>query len=515
MTNTKLPIDGACGDALRKHYPEIADLHLRDMFRNDPSRCETFSLECCDLFLDYSKNRILPQTLQLLIDLAEQSDIPGWRERLLSGDIVNTSEARNATHVAFRMAVDAANSEYRETLTRMRRLSETLYKGQWLGASGQVIRDVVCLGIGGSHLGSAMACHAVDASQSAVTVHFVATAGARELQDCLKDLSPAQTLFVVSTKSFANWETIDNAHQALQWLEGAGLSPARHCIAISGNPQAADILNIDPENCLDIPDSIGGRYSLCSAAGLPFAIHAGMDAFEELLRGAQSMDIHFRDADSPHNMPVILSLLDVWYHNFFAVQSHAVLSYVERLEYFPRYLQQLEMESNGKRVTHDGEPVAHQTASVLWGGLALGAQHSVSQLLHQGTPLIPVDFIISCQQGGDDDRLWANFLTQSHLLMHGNDDSDSHRYYPGNRPSTSLLVQQLTPRALGSLVALYEHKVFCNSVIWGINPFDQWGVVEGKTLSNTLYDSLQNDRTLDTLDSSSHRLAQRYLKGRK
>ncbi len=497
-------------DALRKHYRSVSSLHMRAMFAADPARAKKFVIQDCGLLVDYSKNRALDETMDLLIALAEQAGLEAWRHKLFGGEKVNASEQRGATHTQMRS--QPATAQHRDTLSRLRQLSRTLRAGEKLGHSGKPIRDVVCIGIGGSHIGCAMACRAIATGDSRVRVHFVAAVGGNELQDLLAHLDPERTLFVVTSKSFSSWESKANARYAREWVGGAPQSVAQHFIAISGSAEAVARSGILAENRFLIPATVGGRYSLCSAAGLPFAIHAGMDAFAALLAGAKQMDDHFCSRPLRQNIPVILSLLDIWYGNFFGAQSRAVLSYIRQLELFPVYLQQLEMESNGKRVSRDGEALNYSTAPVVWGGMALEGQHSFGQLLHQGTQFIPIDFIASAQQGEAREQLYANFLAQSHLLMNGRDDPDPQKHLPGNRPNTALLMRELTPETLGALIALYEHKVFCNAVIWNINPFDQWGVAAGKALSAELFKTLQEEAETTAFDASTNALIGRYYK---
>ena len=511
MQNTSA-IGGSCGDALREHCKKIQPLHIRDMFAADRDRAEKFSVEDCGLLADYSKNRILDETVALLIELAHQAGWTQWRDKLFDGEAVNTSEQRGASHIVMRRPAAGGEHEAGKALSRMRQISGALRRGERPGCGGKPIRDVVCLGIGGSHLGCAMACRAIPPGDSKVRVHFVAGAGAGELDGTLAGMKPDETLFIITSKSFTTWETRANARRAKKWIGGDGARVAKHFIAVSGNAEAAAEFGIAPENHLPLPATIGGRYSLSSAAGLPFAIHAGMDAYEAFLAGAFRMDRHFRNAQARANMPLIMALLDVWYANFFALQSRAVLSYVRRLELFPAYLQQLEMESNGKRVSREAQTLGHATAPVTWGGPALEGQHSFNQLLHQGTQLVPVDFIVSARQGGE--RIFANFLARSHLLMHGHDDPDPQRAHPGNRPSTTLMMRELDPATLGALVALYEHKVFCAAVVWGVNPFDQWGVAAGKVLADELLAELQQDTGGGSLDGSSRMLLERYKQWR-
>ena len=520
MTNQS----AVCWDALRAHRDGAGDVCIRDLFDADPARFDNYSLECCDLFLDYSKNRVTGETLRLLFDLLRAARFDEWRARLLSGDEVNATEQRPALHTALRRPLDAPLTvagcdvmrEVADVRSRMREISDALRCGEWRGAGGAAVCDVVSIGIGGSHLGPLMAAHAFAEAPSggalphnappngAPRVHFVSAAG--ELERLLPSLDPARTLFIVVSKSFTTPETLHSARRAADWFGGVVRG---QFIAVSANAGEVRRFGIAPEHHLPLPQWVGGRYSLCAAAGLPFAIHAGMDAFDEMLAGAHCMDRHFEQAPPEANAPVILALLDVWYVNFHGAQSRAVLPYDDELALLPAYLQQLEMESNGKSVDRQGRALARDSAPVVWGGNALEGQHAFYQLLHQGTRLVPADFIISARPAAADAWPCANFLAQSHLLMHGVEASEPWRRHAGDRPVNALMLRRLTPRTLGALIALYEHKVFTQSVVWNINPFDQSGVEAGKTLARGIHRALQSGADVGG-DASTRGLARRY-----
>ncbi len=506
-----------CWDALHAHRGAVGDVRIRDLFAADPARFDKYSLECCDLFLDYSKNRVTDETLRLLFELVRAARFDEWRARLLSGGEVNCTERRPALHTALRRPLDAplmvagrdVMREVADVRSRMREISEALRRGAWLGADGAAVRDVVSIGIGGSHLGPLMAMRAfADAprADAAPRMHFVSGAAVGELERLLPSLDPARTLFVIVSKSFTTPETLHNAKRAAAWLGGVARG---HFIAVSANADEVRRFGIAPEHHLPLPEWVGGRYSLCAAAGLPFAIHAGMDAFDEMLAGAHCMDRHFEQAPPESNAPVILALLDVWYANFHGAQSRAVLPYDHELALLPEYLQQLEMESNGKSVDRRGRALVRDSAPVVWGGNALEGQHAFYQLLHQGTRLVPADFIISARPAAADAWPCANFLAQSHVLMQGVEASEPWRRHAGNRPVNAIMLRRLTPRTLGALITLYEHKVFTQSVVWNINPFDQSGVEAGKTLARSIYRALQGGGEVGE-DASTRGLARRY-----
>ncbi len=529
--------------ALQAHQTQVAPLHLRDLFGGDPDRFQRFSLAACGLFLDFSKNRITADTMALLAALAREAQVEAWRERMFAGDIVNASERRAALHVALRApagqpfpaaagdvmpAVEAARR-------RMREVSDALRQGRWTGHSGKVIRTVVHIGIGGSHLGPEMLVHALAAPGSAApALRFVSSVDAAGLIGALDGLDAGTTLFTVASKSFTTAETMANAGSARAWLLERGGFPAgavaRHFVAITANAAAARDFGIADDNVLPLWDWVGGRFSLCSAVGLPAAVAAGMDAFEELLAGAHDMDQHFLNAPLMENMPVILGLIGIWYRNFFAAASRAVLPYDYGLRDLPAYLQQLEMESAGKRVDRDGEALGFATCPVVWGAGGNDGQHSFFQLLHQGSELVPCDFLVAVRGASGlaehDRALLANALAQAEALMVGRDTQATrahlesegldpeavqallaHCVFPGNQPSNTLLYECLTPRRLGALIALYEHRLFVQSVCWGVNAFDQWGVALGKERAHGLFRELGDGTSGDHDGSTAGLLA--------
>jgi len=508
--------------ALQAHQIQVAPLHMRELFAGDEDRFQRFSLQACDLFLDYSKNRITADTMALLAELARQSEVEAWRDRMFAGDRVNASEHRAALHVALRAPAGqpfpAPVGDVMPVVVaarrRMRELSDALRQGRWAGHSGKTITDIVHIGIGGSHLGPEMGTRALTTPGSgAPALRFVSSVDGASLAGALAGLQAETTLFIVASKSFSTAETMANASSARAWLLERGGFPAaavaNHFVAVTENAAGARDFGISDGNVLPLWDWVGGRFSLCSCVGLPVAVAAGMDAFDELLAGAHDMDQHFLNAPLAQNMPVILGLLGIWYRNFFAAASRAVLPYDFCLRDFPAYLQQLEMESAGKNVGRDGEALDFATCPVVWGASGNDAQHSFFQLLHQGSELVPCDFLVPV--GGEsgfaehDDALLANALAQAEALMVGRDARETrahlereglagealrallpHCVFTGNQPSNTLLYECLTPRRLGALVALYEHRIFVQCVCWGVNAFDQWGVELGKGLARDL-----------------------------
>ncbi len=513
---------------LAAHWREIEPLQMRDLFTQDQGRYERFTLEACGILLDYSKNRINRHTHELLLALAEAADVRGWTRRMFAGERINVTEHRSVLHVALRnrahrsILVDGQDvmPEVRAVLQRMRVFSERVRSGQWRGYTGEAISDVVNIGIGGSNLGPLMVCEALLPYQSQrLRVHFVSNVDPSHLQETLKSLDPHRTLFVVASKTFTTLETLTNARAARHWIVAAlGDEGAveRHFVAVSTAAERVRAFGIDTDHMFGFWDWVGGRYSLWSAIGLPIALAVGMDGFEALLAGAHAMDEHFRSAEPAGSMPVILALLGIWYRDFAGAATHAVLPYDQYLQYLPAYLQQADMESNGKRVTRDGRLVDYQTGPVVWGAAGTDGQHAFYQLIHQGTQLIPADFIASARSHNELDdqhlKLLANFLAQPEALMRGKTQDEvraelvqaglgdeqlrallPHKVFPGNRPTNSLLMEQLTPATLGALIALYEHKIFVQGVIWQINSFDQWGVELGKELAAAILPELKGE----------------------
>jgi glucose-6-phosphate isomerase len=517
--------------ALAAHRDGEPPAALRELFAADAERPRRFSLEFGEILLDFSKHLADAETMRLLVALAEQAQVPAWIRRMYAGDAINSTEGRAALHVALR-SDRAVFPEGRDVMPlvraareRMRRFVDEAQRGSLVGATGRRITDVVNIGIGGSDLGPRMATRALRRFRAAGSprLHFVANIDPADLDAALEGLPPATTFFIVASKTFTTAETLDNAGRARRWLEAglqandfAGGGLARHFAAVTANDAGAREFGIAPERIFPMWDWVGGRYSLWSAVGLPIALAVGMDGFEELLEGARAMDAHFHTAPLERNMPVLLALLEVWYVDFLGAGSRAVLPYGEDLRDFPAYLQQLEMESNGKRVDRSGNAVDYATAPVVWGASGTPSQHSFHQLLHQGTALVPVEFIVVADGGGSQAHaaLVANALAQSAALMEGDSaQDDPHRVLPGNRPSSVLLLKRYSPQALGQLIALYEHKVFVEGIIWNINSFDQWGVEMGKRLARTLLPRLLEGGDAAGLDGSTRALLAR-LRGR-
>ena len=479
--------------ALQAHQADIAKIHMRELFAREPARAKKFSLEAGSLLLDYSKHRVTETTLGLLVNLAKQARVEAWRAAMFAGEHINASEDRAVLHVALRTGLQAfpAGNDVmplvRDAQARMRAFSDAVRSGRLLGHSGKPMRSVINIGIGGSDLGPRMLVQALwrhaDAPQA---VHFVANADPDDLAHALAQAQPETTLFIVASKTFTTGETLGNAKLARAWLiEGLKDETAvkKHFAAATANVKAAGEFGIAPELCFPLWDWVGGRYSVWSSVGLPLAIAIGMDRFEQLLAGARSMDEHFLSAPLAANMPVLLALLGIWYTNFFGAATHAVLPYAEALRELPAYLQQLEMESNGKGVDRDGERVDYATAPVIWGSVGTNSQHAFHQLLHQGTQLIPCDFLVPAATTA---AAAENALAQAAALMSGKDAQLPQRRFEGNRPSSTILFKAIDPHTMGELLALYEHKVFVQGVIWNINSFDQWGVELGKEIARTL-----------------------------
>ena len=499
--------------ALQRHYAEIGGVHLRELFRADPDRGTRLTLEAAGWYLDYSKNRVTDATLRALTALAEARGLRTAIEAMFSGARLNETENRAVLHTALRnrsntpVFVDGRDvmPAVNAVLERMAAFADRVRAGQWLGHGGRRIRNVVNLGIGGSDLGPAMACEALKPfSDRSLTVRFVSNVDATHFVEQTRDLDPAETLFIVASKTFTTQETMTNAHSARRWLLAAlrdEAAVARHFVAVSTNAAEVRRFGIDPANMFEFWDWVGGRYSLCSAIGLPVMIAIGPANFAALLDGFHAMDTHFRAAPFERNMPVLLALLGVWYANFFGAETHAVLPYDQYLHRFPAHLQQLDMESNGKSVDRAGARVPYHTGPVVWGEPGTNGQHAFFQLIHQGTRLIPADFIGFCRPhhplGDHHDKLMANFFAQTEALAFGKTEEEvraegappalaPHKTFPGNRPTNTLLADALTPQTLGALIALYEHKVFAQGVLWNVCSFDQWGVQLGKVLADRL-----------------------------
>jgi glucose-6-phosphate isomerase len=525
---------------LKTHQQYIAQQHLRDLFALDPKRFENFSIEAEGFLLDYSKNFITHETLDLLLELAKKVQLEQSINSLFSGEKVNNTEQRAALHTALRnrsntpIKVDGKNimPDINKVLVKMQQFTEQVRNGKWRGYTGKPIESIVNIGIGGSDLGPAMVTKALKAyHHPRLKAYFVSNVDATHLSNTLATLDPETTLFIIASKTFTTQETLLNAHSARAWLIkhlGDQQAVAKHFVAISTAKQKVIEFGIDPINMFEFWDWVGGRYSLWSAIGLPIAVMIGMDQFEELLDGAHKLDQHFQNTELANNLPVLLGLLEVWYSSFFGVRTQAVLPYDYSLELFPAYLQQLAMESLGKRVTRDGKNIDYPTCPIIWGSAGNNGQHAFYQLLHQGTQLIPADFIIAIESqndlNGHQDAVLSNALGQTHALMMGRSANQTqlqilkreeknleqlinqvpHRVFLGDQPSNSLVYQKLTPSILGKLIALYEHKVFVESVCWNLNPFDQWGVELGKQVANMLLPALSSQRDTNiNLDSST------------
>lgn len=500
--------------ALSKHSEQATNLKIKDEFTAHPERFSDFSLQAAGVFLDYSKNRITTETMRLLNDLAKAAEIEKWRDEMFNGGIINTAEKRAVLHTALRNPGNEPTAEMaliKEELNRIEKYVNSIREGEWRGYDGQAITDVVNIGIGGSDLGPAMVTHALQPYVTHIKVHFVSNIDASHISETLRYLNQKTTLFIISSKTFTTQETLTNALTAKEWLLNQGVDEAKvikqHFIAVTANPERAIDFGINKENIFPIWDWVGGRFSLWSAIGLSIAVAIGMDMFYKLLSGAHAMDKHFKEAPLEKNMPVILALLGIWNINFLGAATHAIIPYDQYLSLLPAYLQQLEMESNGKRVKVNGEAVDYTTAPIIWGGVGTNGQHAFHQLLMQGTQMVPVDFIIPLQSHNPIRNhhllLYANCLAQSQALMCGRQTQEPYKEIPGNIPSNTIVMQKITPSSLGALIALYEHKVFVQGIIWQINSFDQWGVELGKHMTEKLILILQGSADGSELDSST------------
>jgi glucose-6-phosphate isomerase len=530
-------------EALRRHHEQVAGTHLRELFREDEDRGDRLTAEAAGLYLDYSKNRVTDETLRLLVALAEERGLRDRIEAMFRGDHINASEDRAVLHVALRLPAGASlvvdgtdvAREVHEVLDRMSGFAGKVRDGTWTGHTGKPIRAVVNIGIGGSDLGPVMAYEALrDYSRRDMSFRFVSNVDATDLVEATRDLSPAETLFIVSSKTFTTLETMTNARSARAWLldglEGDEAAVARHFVAVSTNADEVRAFGIDAENMFGFWDWVGGRYSMDSAIGLSTMIAVGPERFGELLDGFHAIDEHFRTAPFDRNLPVLLGLLAVWYGDFFGAETYGIMPYEQYLKRFPAYLQQLTMESNGKHVTIDGQIVDYQTGAVFWGEPGTNGQHSFYQLIHQGTKLIPLDLIGFARSlnplGDHHDLLMANVFAQAEALAFGksaeelraegaSDATIPDRVCEGNRPTNVLLADELTPFTLGTLVALYEHSVFTQGAIWGIDSFDQWGVELGKVLAKRIVPELTTEGEPDlSHDSSTNALIRRYRRSR-
>jgi len=525
---------------LEKNYADVRGKTMRDMFAADPNRFEEFSVSLGSLLLDYSKNRVTKETMDLLIKLAQEAGLEKAREAMFSGEKINITENRAVLHTALRnrsnlpVFVDGKDvmPQIKAVLEKMKKFSDAVRDGEWKGATGKAMTDVINIGIGGSDLGPVMVVEALKHYQKkGLNSHFVSNVDGTHMVETLKNLNPETTLFIVASKTFTTQETLTNAKTARDWLVKAlgEEAVAKHFVALSTNTEEVKKFGIDPANMFEFWDWVGGRYSLWSAIGLSIAIAVGYDNFVELLTGGYEMDEHFRNAPLDKNIPVILGLLGVWYHNFFGAEAYAVLPYDQYLHRLPAYLQQADMESNGKGVTKDGKAVSYTTGPILFGEPGTNGQHSFYQLIHQGTHLIPCDFIvpaISLNETGDHHPiLLSNVFAQAEALMKGKTAAEvraefeaqgaseekiqallNHKIFSGNRPSNMILVEKIDPRTLGRLIAMYEHKIFVQGVIWNVNSYDQWGVELGKQLAKKILPEIKGTTTVTSHDSSTNGL---------
>jgi len=535
--------------ALQAHANKMKKVHMRDLFAQDPERFDKYSLKLNDILVDYSKNIMTEETKTKLLDLARERNLESCIERLFAAKKVNVTENRLVLHTALRnrsnrpMIVDGQDvmPDINRVLARMRKLVDTVRSGEWLGSTGKPITDIVNIGIGGSDLGPVMMTEALKPYGRAggLDIHFISNVDGTHAVEVLRHLHRETTLFVIASKTFTTQETMTNARTARDWFLTRGgtlQAVSKHFIAVSANTKAATNFGIDPENIFEFWDWVGGRYSLWSAVGLSTALYLGMDNFEELLEGAFEMDEHFRTAPLEENIPVILAMLGIWYNNFFDADSHALLPYDQYMHRFSAYVQQLDMESNGKKVTTDGEKVDYSTGPIIWGEPGTNGQHAFYQLIHQGTKLVPCDFIAPIETKNPVGRhhpiLLTNFFAQTEALMLGKTEEEvrqdlknkteeeierllPHMVFEGNRPTNSILFQMLTPKTLGSLIAMYEQKVFVQAEIWGLNAYDQWGVELGKVLAKKILAELDDYDEVTSHDSSTNALINYYKDNRK
>ncbi len=526
--------------ALSKHWKKTESLHLRDLFAADETRAAAFSLTACDLLLDYSKNRITAETMEKLVALAEATGLPEKIEAMFTGEKINVTEDRAVLHTALRaprdseVIVDGENviPSVHDVLDRMAAFSDSIRSGEWKGYTGKPIKNIVNIGIGGSDLGPVMAYEALKPyTQRDLKIVFVSNVDGTHIAEAVRDLDPEETLFIVASKTFTTQETMTNAQSAKDWTLAAlkdDAAVAKHFVALSTNEDSVSAFGIDTANMFGFWDWVGGRYSLCSAIGLPVMLAIGPDNFRKMLDGFHAMDNHFRAMPFAENMPVLLALLGIWYNNFFGASTQAILPYDQYLSRFAAYFQQGDMESNGKSVTQDGEKVDWETGPVIWGEPGTNGQHAFYQLIHQGTKLIPCDFIGFAQSqnplGDHHAKLMANFFAQTQALAFGKTAEElnaentpaelvSHKTFEGNRPTNSIMAKKLTPEVLGQLIALYEHKIFAQGMIWNVFSFDQWGVQLGKVLASAILPELEGDTDLNH-DSSTNQLMEYFRTNR-
>ena len=530
---------------LSNHFDLVQHQSIRSLFENDANRFDAFKLQFQDILIDYSKNCITADTFQLLLDLAKEAGVKEGIEAMFSGKIINNTEKRAVLHTALRnrantpVMVDGLDvmPGINQVLAKMKVFSEKVRSGEWKGYTGKSITDVVNIGIGGSDLGPYMVTEALKPyGHSTLNVHFVSNVDGTHIAETLKKLNPETTMFIVASKTFTTQETLTNADSAKQWLLASAKDAsavAKHFVALSTNSKSVAAFGIDTANMFEFWDWVGGRYSLWSAIGLSIVLYIGFENFEALLQGAHDMDEHFRTADFAQNAPVILAVLGVWYNNFYGADSHAILPYDQYMHRFAAYFQQGDMESNGKGVTKSGETVDYSTGPIIWGEPGTNGQHAFYQLIHQGTKLIPCDFLAPVQSqnpiGDHHEKLLANFFAQTEALMKGKTKAEAqselvaaglseqdiaallpHKVFTGNRPTNSIFFKKLTPATLGSLLAMYEHKIYVQSLIWDVNAFDQWGVELGKQLANLILPELKSEMPISSHDSSTNGLINYY-----
>jgi glucose-6-phosphate isomerase len=534
---------------LTDHFIDINGEHLRALFNSDPNRFSKFSIQFKEILFDYSKNRVNEKTMALLIQLAKECGLKEAIEAMFNAETINETEGRQVLHIALRnqsnerFVVDQIDvmPDVKAVLDKMESFCASVISGEWKGYSGKAITDIVNIGIGGSDLGPVMVYESLKAYRNHLNLHFVSNVDGTHIAEALKKVNPETTLFLIASKTFTTQETMANAHSARNWFlqkGGSSTAVAKHFVALSTNAKAVSEFGIDTKNMFGFWDWVGGRYSLWSAIGTSIALGIGFDNFKALLKGAHEMDEHFRKTEFNENIPVILALLGVWYNNFFEAESHAILPYDQYMHRFAAYFQQGDMESNGKNVDRNGESVNYQTGPVIWGEPGTNGQHAFYQLIHQGTKLIPCDFIAPAQShnatGNHHTLLLSNFFAQTEALMNGKtleevvaelkaagkDDAEIDKLAPfkvfeGNRPTNSILVKKVTPETLGSLIAMYEHKIFVQGIIWNIFSFDQWGVELGKQLANKILPELESETAIDSHDSSTNGLINQYKNWRK
>ena len=534
---------------LQEHYKATQALHMKDLFAQDPARFDTFSVQFEDILVDYSKNRITKETMGLLIDLANEVGLKTATEAMFTGQKINNTEKRAVLHTALRNRANTpvyfegkdVMPDVNRVLEKMKGFCEKVRSGAWKGYTGKAITDIVNIGIGGSDLGPFMVTEALKPyGKEGLNVHFVSNVDGTHIAECLKKVHPETTLFIVASKTFTTQETLANAESAKAWfLEKAKEQThvAKHFVALSTNAKSVAAFGIDTDNMFEFWDWVGGRYSLCSAIGLSIALYIGFDHFEELLTGAHEMDVHFRTTPYEKNIPVLLGLLGIWYNNFYEADSLAILPYDQYLHRFAAYFQQGDMESNGKRVTKEGKEVDYSTGPIIWGEPGTNGQHAFYQLIHQGTKLIPCDFLAPVQSqnpiGEHHKMLLSNFFAQTEALMKGKTEEEAraelkksgisdaeveelvpHKVFPGNRPTNSIFFKKLTPKVLGALIAMYEQKIFVQGMVWDVNPYDQWGVELGKQLAKIILPELEDGVTVTSHDSSTNGLIGFYKKNK-